>query len=66
MGVDAIEEELDAPREFLSKIIQMVDIAQFKRDQAAVIFKTSPRSFGRGRRMPIVMKRSWATVRETT
>jgi NAD+ synthase (glutamine-hydrolysing) len=66
MGVDAIEEELDAPREFLSKIIQMVDIAQFKRDQAAVIFKTSPRAFGRGRRMPIVMKRNWVTTRETT
>jgi NAD+ synthase (glutamine-hydrolysing) len=66
MDKDDIEEELDVPREFIAKIIQMVDSAQFKRDQAAVIFKTSPRSFGRGRRMPIVMKRNWATTRETT
>jgi NAD+ synthetase len=66
MDKDDIEEELDVPLEFIAKIIRMVDIAQFKRDQAAVIFKTSPRSFGRGRRMPIVMKRSWSTLRETT
>jgi NAD+ synthetase len=66
MGVDEIEEELGGDRDFIQKIVRMVDIAQFKRDQAAVIFKTSPRSFGRGRRMPIVMKRNWATTRETT
>jgi NAD+ synthase (glutamine-hydrolysing) len=66
MGVDDIEEELSMPRDFINKIIRMVDVSQFKRDQAAVIFKTSPRTFGRGRRMPIVMKRSWATSRETT
>jgi len=66
LGVDEIEEELDGTTEFISNIIRMVDIAQFKRDQAAVIFKTSPRTFGRGRRMPIVMKRNWATSRETT
>ena len=66
LGVDEIEEELDCTREFISNIIHMVDIAQFKRDQASVIFKTSPRTFGRGRRMPIVMKRNWATSREIT
>jgi NAD+ synthase (glutamine-hydrolysing) len=66
MGVDAIEEELGVDRDFIQKIVRMVDNAQFKRDQAAVIFKTSPRSFGRGRRMPIVMNRSWITTRETT
>jgi len=66
MGVDEIEEELGLEESFVSNIIRMVDIAQFKREQAAVIFKTSPRTFGRGRRMPIVMKRNWATTRETT
>jgi NAD+ synthase (glutamine-hydrolysing) len=66
MDVDDIEEEIDVPMDCIAKIIRMVDIAQFKRDQAAVIFKTSPRSFGRGRRMPIVMKRSWISSRETT
>jgi NAD+ synthase (glutamine-hydrolysing) len=63
---DEIEDELNCTPELISTIIRMVDIAQFKRDQAAVIFKTSPRTFGRGRRMPIVMKRNWASIRETT
>ncbi len=66
LGVDDIEEELDLSREFISMVIRMVDISQFKRDQAAVIFKTSPRTFGRGRRMPIVLQRNWTTSRETT
>lgn len=66
MGVDEIEEELSFEESFISKIIRMVDIAQFKRDQASVILKTSPRTFGRGRRMPIVMQRNWAIARETT
>jgi NAD+ synthetase len=66
MGVDEIEDELSLEHTFVTKIIRMVDIAQFKRDQAAVILKTSPRTFGRGRRMPIVMLRSWITSRETT
>jgi NAD+ synthase (glutamine-hydrolysing) len=63
---DEIEDEINCTPELISTIIRMVDIAQFKRDQAAVIFKTSPRTFGRGRRMPIVMKRNWASIRETT
>ncbi len=66
MGVDEVEEELGLDVGLVTKIIRMVDIAQFKREQASVIFKTSPRTFGRGRRMPIVMKRSWTTARETT
>ena len=65
-GIDDIEEKLSVSRAFISKIVRMVDLSQFKRDQAAVILKTSPRTFGRGRRMPIVMKRSWASTRETT
>jgi NAD+ synthase (glutamine-hydrolysing) len=66
MGVDDIEDELTLEPAFVTKIVRMVDIAQFKRDQAAVILKISPRTFGRGRRMPIVMRRSWSTSRETT
>ena len=66
MGVDDIEDASNFSLEFVTKIVRMVDIAQFKRDQAAVILKMSPRSFGRGRRMPIVMNRSWVTTRETT
>ncbi len=66
LGIEEIEDQLDVPNELIERIVRMVDIAQFKRDQAAVIFKTSPRTFGRGRRMPIVMKRSWTSTRETT
>ncbi len=66
LGIDDIEEKLTVPREFISNIVKMVDRTQFKRYQAAVILKTSPRTFGRGRRMPLVMKRSWTLTRETT
>jgi NAD+ synthetase len=66
MGVEDIEDELNLTPDFVSTVVRMVDIAQFKRDQAAVILKTSPRTFGPGRRMPIVMKRTWASTRETT
>ena len=66
LGIDEIEERCDASIETIQSIVSMVDKSQFKRDQAAVILKLTPRSFGRGRRMPIVMKRNWSTTRETT
>lgn len=66
MCIVEVAEELGLEVGFVATIIKMVDIAQFKRDQASVILKTSARTFGRGRRMPIVMKRNWATARETT
>ncbi|MCA9296508.1 MAG: NAD(+) synthase, partial [Phycisphaerales bacterium] len=37
-------------------IARSIDIAQYKREQASVILKVSPRTFGRGRPMPIVMR----------
>jgi NAD+ synthase/NAD+ synthase (glutamine-hydrolysing) len=42
--------------ELVWRVTRMIDAAQFKRDQAPVVLKTSPRAFGRGRPMPIVMK----------
>jgi NAD+ synthase (glutamine-hydrolysing) len=39
-------------------VVKMIDRAQYKRDQAAVILKVTGRAFGRGRPMPIVMKTS--------
>lgn len=66
MSVDDIEDELNLSHAFVANVVRMVDIAQFKREQAAVILKTSPRTFGPGRRMPIVMDRSWVSARETT
>lgn len=38
------------------KTLGMIDRAQYKRDQAPVVLKTTSRAFGRGRPMPIVMK----------
>jgi len=48
-----------APRELVLRIARMLDRAQFKRDQAAVILKLSPRAFGRGRRYPVAQGWSW-------
>lgn len=42
--------------ELVHRIARMFDIAQFKREQAAVIPKVSPRAFGRGRPWPIVSR----------
>lgn len=47
-------------RELVLRIARMLDRAQFKRDQAAVILKVSPRAFGRGRRYPIVQGWDWS------
>ena len=43
----------EAPSELVAHVARLLDRAQFKRDQAAVILKLSPRAFGRGRRYPI-------------
>ena len=40
----------------VDEITRMIDRAEYKRHQAAVILKVTPRAFGRGRPMPIVMK----------
>ena len=66
LGIDVIEEQCNESLALIQSIVRMVDMSQFKRNQAAVILKLTPRSFGRGRRMPIVMKRNWSTTRETT
>jgi len=48
-----------AAREAVERIARMLDRAQFKRDQAAIILKLSPRAFGRGRRYPILSGWEW-------
>jgi len=40
------------------RVVGMVDRTEFKREQAALILKVSPRTFGRGRSMPIVARMS--------
>jgi NAD+ synthase (glutamine-hydrolysing) len=42
--------------ELVKRIVQMVDLNEFKRFQAAPILKLSSKSFGAGRRWPIVQK----------
>jgi len=58
-SVNEAMEKSGAPREVVQRIATMLDRAQFKRDQAAIILKLSPRAFGRGRRYPIVSGWSW-------
>jgi len=45
-----------ANRELIQKVVGMVNKSEFKRQQFAPILRISPKSFGVGRRMPIVAK----------
>jgi len=40
----------------VKKVLRMVNVAEFKRNQAPPILRVSPKAFGVGRRMPIVGK----------
>ncbi len=40
----------------VARILRMVNINEFKREQAAPVIRVSPKAFGMGRRMPIVGK----------
>ncbi|MEE2719252.1 MAG: NAD+ synthase [Planctomycetota bacterium] len=55
-SVARILEDTEHEPELVHRIARMFDIAQFKREQAAVIPKVSPRAFGRGRPWPIVSR----------
>ncbi len=52
---EQIVEETGLGAAFVARIVAMIDRAQHKREQAPLVLKVSPRSFGRGRPMPIVM-----------
>jgi len=58
-SVDEAAHAIGADRALVERIAVMLDRAQFKRDQAAVILKLSPRTFGRGRRYPIAQGFDW-------
>lgn len=53
---EQIIEETGLDAELVEQTVKMIDRSEYKRNQAAVILKVSPRAFGRGRVMPIVMK----------
>ncbi|MGB2736023.1 MAG: NAD+ synthase, partial [Saprospiraceae bacterium] len=40
----------------VKRILRMVNINEFKREQTAPVVRVSPKAFGAGRRMPIVGK----------
>ncbi|HMX40578.1 MAG TPA: NAD+ synthase, partial [Saprospiraceae bacterium] len=40
----------------VKRVLRMVNINEFKREQAAPVLRISPKGFGMGRRMPIVGK----------
>ncbi|HRP62458.1 MAG TPA: NAD+ synthase [Phycisphaerales bacterium] len=59
-SVDSIIEESGIEEAIVCQFTRLIDLAQYKREQASVILKITPRAFGRGRVMPIVMKsQSW-------
>ncbi len=49
-----VADGLDA--DMVRRIVRMVDLAEYKRQQAAPVLKVSPRAFGAGRRMPIAQR----------
>ena len=55
-SVRQIVEETDLGPLLVHQTVRMIDLAQYKRDQAAPVLKVTPRAFGRGRPMPIAMK----------
>ncbi len=56
LSIRQIVEETALEPHLVREIVRMIDLAQYKRDQAATVLKVTPRAFGRGRPMPIAMK----------
>ena len=54
--LDAIVAATDHPPELVLEILRMVDRNEYKRRQAAPGLRVSPKAFGVGRRLPIVMR----------
>ncbi|MCH2161804.1 MAG: NAD+ synthase [Phycisphaerales bacterium] len=54
--------ETGADAELVTGVLRMIDVAQFKRDQAPVIPKVSRRAFGRGRPWPVMGRPGAAPV----
>jgi NAD+ synthetase len=55
-SVDAISASAGIDRAVVARWVRAIDLAEFKRRQAAVVLRLSPRAFGPGRRMPVVMR----------
>lgn len=57
-STERIIEETGFGATLVKNVLRAIDREQYKRDQAAVILKVTPRAFGRGRPMPIVIRNS--------
>ena len=57
-----IIQETGSDPQLVTDVLRMIDLAQFKRDQAAVVPKVSRRAFGRGRPWPIIGRPGAAPV----
>ena len=60
-STEQIEEEMRAAGQpvdqvLVRRVLQMVERAEYKRQQAAPVLKVTPKSFGNGRRFPIAIK----------
>ena len=55
---ETIREQSSLPPEEVERFLGLIDRQEYKRHQAPIVLKLSPRSFGRGRPMPIASR--WA------
>ena len=55
-GIDEIAHGAGLDRALVARWARAIDLAEFKRRQAPVILRLSPRAFGPGRRMPVVAR----------
>ncbi|MBW4038052.1 MAG: NAD+ synthase [Acidobacteria bacterium] len=56
-SVEEIEAEQHVEAGLVRKVIRLVELSEYKRQQAAPVLKVSRKSFGMGRRFPIAAKR---------
>lgn len=56
LSIDEISEKYQIPREEVLELIQKIHLAEYKRRQGPPILRVSKKSFGVGRRYPIVQK----------
>jgi NAD+ synthase (glutamine-hydrolysing) len=55
-SIDSIASAHQLDRSLVERWTRAIDMAQYKRAQAPVIIRLSPRAFGPGRRVPIAMR----------
>jgi NAD+ synthase (glutamine-hydrolysing) len=56
-SADDIAEAEGVELELVRKVIRLVELSEYKRQQAAPVLKVSRKSFGMGRRFPIAARR---------